>query len=375
MVAPPPHHVKPELGSPNYLLKIDDADNPHYARLVKNFTKLALNGQGASKLQRAVELINPYLYIVEERIREQAKAFDPAIEGYFQYACGSSGKRLRPILTLHSGAATGTMRTSHVDLAVIVELIHLATLVHDDIMDGADIRREQATVNSKWGNTLAVLLGDCLFAHALKLAAAFPNNAICRQIAHAAKEVCSGEIIQTQRRFDLNLTINEYFQVIEMKTASLFAVATELGAFISEANPDVITAMKGYGLKLGTAYQIYDDCLDIAGSEEKAGKSLGSDLRKGKLTLPVLYFLQMVEPDEHHRFSEVLLRVNADELDGLAEEVVRRGALRRAVEMTKRLVEEAQLELKGLPVTKYSRAMQDIGDFLSNVVDQFAVAA
>ena len=143
-------------------------------------------------------------------------------------------------------------------------------------MDGADIRRDQPTVNAKWGNTLAVLLGDCLFAHALQLAAAFPNNAICRRIAHAAKDVCSGEIIQTQRRFDLNLTIDDYFQVIEMKTAALFAVATELGAFISEASPEVITAMKAYGLKLGTAYQIYDDCLDLAGSEEKAGKTLGT---------------------------------------------------------------------------------------------------
>jgi octaprenyl-diphosphate synthase len=357
------------------LVKIDDADDSHYDRLVKIFTKLALQGIGAAKLQRAVELINPHLYTVEERIREQAKAFDPAIEGYFEYVCGSGGKRLRPALTLLSGAATGTVRSSHVDLAVILELIHLATLVHDDIMDGADIRRDQATVNAKWGNTLAVLLGDCLFAHALKLAAAFPNNAICRRIASAAKEVCSGEIIQTQRRFDLNLTIDEYFQVIEMKTAALFAVATELGAFLSEASPEVITAMKDYGLKLGTAYQIYDDCLDIAGNEEKAGKTLGSDLRKGKLTLPVLYLLQMVEPDEHHRFSEVLLRSNADELGGLAAEVVRRGALRRAVATTKRLVEQAQLELEKAPINKYSLAMQEIGDFLSNIVDQFAVAA
>ena len=375
LVAAPHHHDKRDLGTRNWPAKIDDVDKSNYDRLVKLFTKLALQGLGAAKLQRAVELINPHLYTVEERIREQAKAFDPAIEGYFQYACGSSGKRLRPIVTLLSGAATGTVCTSHVDLAVIVELIHLATLVHDDIMDGADIRRDQPTVNAKWGNTLAVLLGDCLFAHALQLAAAFPNNAICRRIAHAAKDVCSGEIIQTQRRFDLNLTIDDYFQVIEMKTAALFAVATELGAFISEASPEVITAMKAYGLKLGTAYQIYDDCLDIAGTEEKAGKTLGSDLRKGKLTLPVLYLLQMVDPDERHRFSEVLLRVNADELDGLAEEVVRRGALRRAVETTKRLVEEAQSELQKMPVNKYSLAMQDIGDFLSNIVGQFAVAA
>src|SRR5271165_3809416 len=336
--------------------EIDVGYKPNYDRPVKIFTKSALQGIGTAKFQRAVELINPHLYTVEQRIREQAKGFDPAIEGYFEYACGSSGNRLRPVLTLLSGFATCTVRTSHVDLAVIVELIHLATLIHDDIMDGADIRRGQPTVNAKWGNALAVLLGDCLFAH-------------------AAKDVCSGEIIQTQRRFDLNLTIEEYFQVIEMKTAALFAVATELGAFISEADPEVITAMKSYGLKLGTAYQIYDDCLDIAGTEDKAGKTLGSDLRKGKLTLPMLYLLQTVKPDEHHRFSEVLLRSNPEELDGLAAEVVRRGALRRAVDTTKRLVEEAQLELERLPTNKYSLAMQDIGDFLSNIVDQFAAAA
>src|ERR1700745_3609911 len=123
-------------------------------------------------------------------------------------------------LALLSGAATGTIRPSHVDLAVIVELIHLANLVHDDIMDCADVRREQPTVNAKWGNTLAVLLGDCLFAHALKLATAFPNSEITRRIAQAATDVCSGEIIQTQRRYDLNLKIPEYLQVIEMKTAA-----------------------------------------------------------------------------------------------------------------------------------------------------------
>jgi octaprenyl-diphosphate synthase len=342
---------------------------------VKIFTKSALSVLGAPKLHRAVELINPHLYTVEERIREQARAFDPAIEGYFTYVCGGSGKRLRPVLALLSGAATGTVCPSHVDLAVILELIHLATLVHDDIMDGAEVRREQATVNAKWGNTLAVLLGDCLFAHAMKLAAAFPNSELVRRIAHAATDVCAGEIIQTQRRYDLNLTIGEYFKVIEMKTAALFAIASELGAFISEASPEVITAMKAYGLKLGTAYQIYDDCLDIAGTEEKAGKTLGSDLRKGKLTLPVLYLLQMVGRDEHHRFSEVLIRSNPEELDTLVEEVIRRGALRRAVDTTKGLVQEAQAELQKIPVNKYSLAMQDIGDFLSNIVDQFAAAA
>ena len=339
------------------------------------FTKSAFHDAAAIQLQHAVELINPHLYAVEERIREQVKAFDPAIDGYVAYACGSGGKRLRPALALLSGASTGKICPSHIDLAVIVELIHLATLVHDDIMDGAEIRRDQPTANAKWGNTLAVLLGDCLFAHALKLASAFPNSEVCRRIADAATEICSGEIIQTQRRYDLNLSVPDYFRVIEMKTASLFAVAAELGAFISGASPEIITSLKIFGLKLGTAYQIYDDCLDIAGTEEKAGKTLGSDLRKGKLTLPVLYLLESVGRDDHHRFSEVLLRSRSDELARLGQAVIQSGSLRRAVEATKGLVTDAQAGLQGLPVNKFVLAMQEVGNFLSNTVDQFAAAA
>jgi octaprenyl-diphosphate synthase len=342
---------------------------------VKLFTKSALRGQAAAKLQHAIELINPHLYAVEERIREQARVFDPAIEGYVAYALSSSGKRLRPALALLSGASTGTIGSSHIDLAVIVELIHLATLVHDDIMDGAEIRRDQPTASAKWGNTIAVLLGDCLFAHALKLATGFQNPEVNRRIAHAATEICSGEIIQTQRRYDLNLSQPDYFEIIRLKTASLFAVGAELGALISEASPDLIGAMKVFGLKLGTAYQIYDDCLDIAGNEDNAGKTLGSDLRKGKLTLPLIYLLESVSPREFQRINQLLLRAEAEELADLGNEVIRSGALRRAVETTKGLVSEAQTVLQQLPVTKFSRALGDVGDFLSNTVDQFAQAA
>jgi octaprenyl-diphosphate synthase len=326
-------------------------------------------------MQHAIELINPHLYAVEERIREQARSFDPTIEGYIAYACGSSGKRLRPALALLAGGATGDICPSHVDLAVILELVHLASLVHDDIMDSADLRREQPTASAKWGNSLAVLLGDCLFAHALKLATGFANIEICRRIAQASKDVCSGEIIQTQRRYDLNLSVAEYLRIIEMKTASLFASAAELGALLSGASPDVITAFKSYGLKLGTAYQIYDDCLDLAGTEETAGKTLGSDLRKGKLTLPLLYLLEMIDRDQYHRFNEILLRSDPHELAEMQANVIAQGCLRRAVETTKQLVADAKQGLKQVSLNKYTLAMHEVGDFLSDTVDQFAVAA
>lgn len=144
------------------------------------------------RLKHAFEPILGELNAVEARIREQASAFDPAVEGYVSYAIESSGKRLRPALALLAGGATGGILPDHENLAVVVELIHAATLVHDDILDHADKRRGQPTANARWGNSLSVLLGDCLFAHALRLAAAFDDNRMCRRIAAAASEVCSG---------------------------------------------------------------------------------------------------------------------------------------------------------------------------------------
>src|SRR3954465_11632377 len=184
--------------------------------------------------------VQPQLDEVEARIARQAAAFDPAVEGYVTYAIGSRGKRLRPLVALLSGGATGGITSGHLDLAVFVELIHLATLVHDDIMDEAERRRSQPTVNARWGNSLSVLLGDVLFAHALNLATDFEDNNISRAIARTATEVCSGEMIQTQRRFDLQLSREDYFRIIRMKTGSLFACAAELGAVISRASDEVV---------------------------------------------------------------------------------------------------------------------------------------
>src|SRR5213082_3794398 len=179
-----------------------------------------------------------HLEEVESRIVQQAAAFDHEIEGYVTYAIGGRGKRLRPLLALLAGGATGKIDSGHVDLAVIVELIHIATLVHDDVMDESEQRRAQPTANARWGNSLSVLLGECLFAHALTLSTDFENSNIGRAIARTAATVCSGEMIQTQRRFDLNLKVEDYLRIVQMKTGSLFSAAAELAAMISEADPN-----------------------------------------------------------------------------------------------------------------------------------------
>ena len=345
---------------------------------MKSFTKLDPKNAGVSvgvahSIQQTFELINAQLYSVEERIRQQAREFDPGVEGYVSFAIESSGKRLRPALALLAGGATGGINSAHLDLAVVLELIHAATLVHDDIMDGADRRRGQPTANAKWGNALSVLLGDCLFAHALKLSTNFSDGEISRRIASAASDVCSGEIIQTQRRFDLKLSVADYYRIIEMKTAALFAAATELGAFLNAASPEIISAMKTFGLRLGTAYQIYDDCLDIAGDESKAGKTLGTDLRKGKLTLPVLHLLQNSSTAERHRLSEAILHGNDDAVASLTRLARESGALRTAILTAQKMLRDAQTQIEIVPPNKYRDGLRDVCESLAGMIGQFAV--
>ena len=308
---------------------------------------------------------------VESRIARQAAEFDPAIEGYVTYAIGSRGKRLRPLVALLSGGACGGMTSGHVDLAVIVELIHIATLVHDDIMDEAERRRAQPTVNARWGNSLSVLLGDCLFAQALNLSTNFDNAEISRVIARAAREVCSGEIIQTQRRFDLHLSIDDYLRIVEMKTGSLFAAASELGAVINGADLETTRALRDFGRKIGAAYQIYDDCLDIAGNESEIGKTLGTDLRKGKMTLPILLLLRSAPPDERERYCELILEEKSGAITKLLKIDAPNGALKSSLDAGDESVRDAQAELHALPSNQYTDALFHLGDALREMLDQF----
>ena len=328
---------------------------------------------GFSSLTRVARLVQPHLEQVEARIAQQAAAFDPALEGYVVYAVGSRGKRLRPILALLAGGAAGQINSNHVDLAVIVELIHIATLVHDDVMDEAERRRAQPTANARWGNSLSVLLGDCLFAHALTLSTNFENADIGRAIARTAATVCSGEMIQTQRRFDLTLTVQDYLRIVEMKTGSLFSASSELAALISDADSNVIETFKNFGFQIGTAYQIYDDCLDLAGTESATGKTLGTDLRKGKFTLPVLIFLRSASEFERQRCCRLVLEEQIEEMIELLKNGATNGALNESIAAGSDLIREAQGTLDGIESNPYTDALFSLGDTLCDMFDQLRV--
>jgi len=343
------------------------------ARSRQKRTGLTAIASPVGSLAQVARLVQPHLEKVEIHIAQQAAAFDPALEGYVVYAVGGRGKRLRPLLALLAGGAAGKISSNHVDLAVIVELIHIATLVHDDVMDEAERRRAQPTANARWGNSLSVLLGDCLFAHALTLSTNFENADIGRMIARTATTVCSGEMIQTQRRFDLNLTVQDYLRIVEMKTGSLFSAAAELAALISEAEPNVIERFKNFGVQIGTAYQIYDDCVDLAGSESATGKTLGTDLRKGKFTLPVLIFLRSASEFEREHCCQLVLEERVEEMIELLKNGASNGALNESITAGSDLIREAQVTLDGMASNPYADALFSLGDALCEMFDQLRV--
>src|SRR5207237_1084090 len=206
----------------------------------------------------------------------------------------------------------------------------------------AEIRRGRLTLAANWGNEVPVLFGDCLFAHALKMAASFPTPEVCRAVALATNTVCSGEILQTQHRRDFEFTREKYFKVLEMKTAELFALSCELSACLSRSAPERREALRQFGLAFGTAYQIYDDCVDLFGSESAAGKSLGTDLAKGKLTLPVLLFWERAETADRCRLQDLVQSWQSGSLNRIAELLARYETLNASLEIIHQYLEKAR---------------------------------
>jgi octaprenyl-diphosphate synthase len=276
------------------------------------------------------------------------------------------------LLVFLAAQATGGMKPAHIDLAVVLELIHLATLVHDDIMDGADLRRGRPTANAKWGNAITVLLGDALFAHALMLSTNFEDKEVIRKIAHSANSVCSGEIIQTQRRFDTQLSIEEYFRIIRMKTATLFESATELAARLNSSDPAVVEALRVYGERLGTAYQVYDDCLDIAGNEATALKSLGTDFAKGKLTLPLLKTLEDSDAASRAEIEAFVLRADPKDSPEMRQLVLTNGSFEASIAAGTDLIDEAAEALQILAPSEALGRLEDLLEGVRGLISSFA---
>lgn len=306
----------------------------------------------------------------EARILQQLDAFDPSVRGYAEYAVTSQGQRIRPALCFLSAGATGGMRDDHYNLAIIIELIHLASLVHDDILDDAQVRRARKTSHAKWGVELSVLLGDYLFSHALKMGVRFSQKSITQTIADAVSEVCAGEMIQTQRRFDLNLPITEYFRVIEMKTAALFRIAAGLSAEINEVSDSWRDALFSYGNHLGIAYQIYDDCMDLFSDESLTGKTLGTDLGKGKWTLPLLHVLRQLDEQTASGLTGMILGKEEISQEQIIQSILHYGGHSFAARKTQEHLQQALRSLSVLPKGAHRQSLENIALSLHDYINR-----
>lgn len=243
--------------------------------------------------------IQPSMEALQDFLDAEVAAFEPEVRDLAANCIRNSGKRIRPMLVFYGGWGAATEhREALVRAAAVVELVHLATLVHDDILDKARLRHNTSTLNEEYGSDIAVLVGDALFAHALHLAAQFPDVTVCRLVSASTRRVCAGEIAQNFERGNARLTFDTYYRIIELKTAELFHVSAQLGALIGGHGEAFSQAAGVYGRHLGTAYQIFDDLADLRAPEEQIGKTLGTDLANGKYTLPLLLLREAVGEKE-----------------------------------------------------------------------------
>ncbi len=246
-----------------------------------------------------LERLQPSMRALDLVLHEQVSHFEPEVRDLAAYCLESTGKRLRPLLVFLAGwERADTINPLLVRAAAVVEMTHLATLVHDDIMDHAMLRRGRETVSAKDGPAVAVLLGDALFAQSVWLSTQFSDNEVCRSVAVATRQVCTGEIVQTLGGPAAAPSRERYRRIIDLKTAELFHVSCRLGARLIGGDDAVVDAAGEFGRRLGVAYQIYDDLTDFIGTAEGAGKTLGTDWASGKLTLPILCLLERSTPAE-----------------------------------------------------------------------------
>lgn len=243
---------------------------------------------------------------VEKRFTRELQSPYESLMPVLRHGTQLGGKRLRPAMLLLSGAAVGELTSEHNVLATVIEMLHTATLVHDDVLDEANTRRHVATVNARWNNHTSILLGDYLFSQGFRLAASLPSTEACQWIGEAARLVCEGELRQILQRDELSIDEDTYLEIIRGKTAELCRVACQLGAKFSGGDESSVHAFGAYGDAVGVAFQIADDYLDLWGEDVTVGKTLGTDIAQGKTTLPIIRLLQTSTDRSRNEIIDIL---------------------------------------------------------------------
>jgi octaprenyl-diphosphate synthase len=322
------------------------------------------------------DLVAPQLRAVDELFARELASDLPNVNDLVTHVGKFRGKMLRPMLVLLSGLATGGsagLSDTHVTLATVVEMVHMATLVHDDILDGAEIRRRGATINHLHGNEAAVLLGDFLISHAYHLcsslsgrcAAGRDGGEASRLISRTTNIVCEGELTQNYHRGNWKLDEKTYCLIIYRKTAALTEACCRLGAMYTSERPAWVEALALYGRQVGMAFQIVDDILDICGQQKTVGKSLGTDIEKGKLTLPLIHFLQHAAAPHRELLIELLESSQDDRIGHVRQLVAPSESIRYAYRQAECLVGEAVAALNILPASAARDALVEAAHFVT----------
>ncbi len=318
----------------------------------------------AAALEAVLAPIRDDLEGVEAELARMLRSRAEPLEALIAHVSRFSGKRLRPALTLLAARMFGDLRPEHRTVGAIVELIHTATLVHDDILDESFLRRRVETINRRCGNETAVLLGDYLFATAFKEAAALKDRFPARYLSDIVTVVCRGEILQVHHRNDPDLSEETYFRIIEDKTAALYAAALRCGAVLSGAPPEQAEILEAFGLRLGCAFQIIDDILDLTGEESAVGKSLGTDLDKAKMTLPLLRVRAKASPADRARMRDAIRAGTREAREALRPLLREYDALGSARATAEALVDEARTLLETLPDTPERAALRQAAEYV-----------
>jgi octaprenyl-diphosphate synthase len=314
-------------------------------------------------IQAVHKLVADDLRAVNELIASRLRSEVVLINQMGQYIINSGGKRLRPILVLLSARAYGYGGEHHLNLSAVVEFIHTATLLHDDVVDASELRRGQETANSIWGNEASVLVGDFLYSRAFEMMVEVGDMEIMDIMSHATNTIAEGEVLQLLNCHDADTTEDRYLEVIRSKTAKLFEAAAELGAVISGQDAAQRQAMRHYGIHLGTAFQLVDDVLDYSASPEQIGKNIGDDLAEGKPTLPLIYAMRNGSAEQAAFIRHAIENGGRDTIAQVIQAIESTGAIAYTAGAAQRETEKAMAALEAIPSSPYKDAMYALAAF------------
>lgn len=299
---------------------------------------------------------------VNQLISEQLSSDVPLVERIAHYIVDSGGKRLRPLLVLLSARALGYQGQDHQRLATVIEFLHTATLLHDDVVDTSDLRRGRTTANARWGNAPSVLVGDFLYSRAFQMMVSLNSLPIMSVLSDATAVIAEGEVMQLMNVKNPDLTEAQYMQVIHSKTAMLFQAASQTGAIQAGASTAQETALRDYGQRLGMAFQLVDDVLDYRGDAQTMGKNLGDDLAEGKATLPLIQAMKTASEEDRKMIREAIRKGGLDHLQAICAVVESTGALEYTLDKAREAASQARDTLKDIPDSPFKDSLLELVD-------------